>query len=552
MKAHEIVQRVEQCKKSRSNIEQIWDVVERFIMPLRIGGMYQTAENETSLELFRDDVYDSTGIHAAQKMAAAMHGTITNPLVKWFKYIFQDPEMRKDPEGAAWLDDCTERVWGELYRSNFDQEISSAYQDLVGLGNAIMVCETVKEDPQDWRGFAFTAVPLREAFFERDFQGNVYRFFRWFRWTASELKSKFPVEGDLPAEVVKKLEAAEPDQRFDVIYAIYVREDKYANRSTYPLAPLERYIGCQYVFKDGALVLGKEDGFYEMPAYHCPWEKTSGSIWGHGPGMVMAPTVQYINSWMEMEDLALRKMVDPSSLVQDRGIIGDLDLKPGGYTVVRDIERSIKAYQAEGRIDLSEQKLVDLRSQVREGFHNDELQLKDSPQMSATEAQIRYDLMNRVLGPTMSRIQGNQLDPSLDRVFKSMLRNGQFKPVPASVKAKKAQYKVDYSGPLVRAQKSDEVAAIERYIGQIGAMAKVWPAILNVPDPVEVARELAVRMGVPANINRSKEIVERLIASQQKVAAQQAQAALVQQGGDAMKAQGEGQAAMQTPEQAAA
>jgi hypothetical protein len=550
----EICERVDFCKMSRSNVEAIWNVVERYIMPLRIGDMYSKTTSETQLELFRDDVYDSTGILAAQKMAASMHGSITNPLVQWATYKFRLKELLDDPECAAWLQRCTEIVFDELYQANFDPEISAAYQDLVGPGNAIMTAEAVKEDPNDWRGLAFCCVPLKEAFFERDYQGNVYRFYRLLNWSATEIKSKWPEPDQLPAEVVKAVEAAKPDDRFEIVYAIYTREKKYQNRGKYPLGPLERPIGCQYVFKASRLTIDKEDGYYEMPAYHCPWEKTSGSIWGHGPGMVMAPTVQYINSWMEMEDLALRKMIEPSSLVQERGLMSDLDLAPGGMTVVRDIERSIKPFQADGRIDLSEQKVQDLRMMVREAFHNDELQLKESPQMSATEAQIRYELMNRVLGPTLARIQTNILDPLMDRVFKILLRNGRFPPVPAMVKDKQAQLKVDYSGPLMRSQRSDEVAAIERFVGQVGGMAKVFPAALNVLDPVKVVRELAKRMGVPMSMLRSETEVARMVEAQQKAQAMQARSQLQQQSGEAMTAQATGQRDMQQldGEQAAA
>jgi hypothetical protein len=127
-----ICERVDQLKMSRSTVESIWNVVERFVMPLRIGNMYETNETENSQDLFRDDVYDSTGILASQKMSASMHGSITNPLVQWAKFKFRDALVQADPDSAAWLQQCTEIVFDELYRANFDPEISSVYQDLVG------------------------------------------------------------------------------------------------------------------------------------------------------------------------------------------------------------------------------------------------------------------------------------------------------------------------------------------------------------------------------------------------------------------------------------
>jgi hypothetical protein len=189
--------------------------------------------------------------------------------------------------------------------------------------------------------------------------------------------------------------------------------------------------------------------------------------------------------------------------------------------------------------------LKELRDAIREGFHNDELQLKESPQMSATEAQIRYELMNRVLGPTAGRIQ-NFLSQILDRTFKTLLRNKQFGHHPRSrCSQAKAQYKLVYSGALVRAQQSDEVAAIERWLGQVGAAAKVFPQVMNVVDILAWARGLADKLGVPPKMLRTDKEVQALVEQQQQVAAAQARLALQQQKGAADKAQGEGAQAMQ-------
>jgi hypothetical protein len=184
--------------------------------------------------------------------------------------------------------------------------------------------------------------------------------------------------------------------------------------------PKSRPYGAKYILTETSEMLGEETGYYRMPAYLTRFEKTSGSMWGFGPGVIMAPTAKYINKWMEIEQQAVLKQVDPSSLVTERGLMSDLDLKPGGMTVVRDLDKSIKPYQTEGRIDFSKMELKELREMVRAAFKVDELQLKESPQMSATEAQIRYELMNRVLGPTLARLQTDMLDPLLMRMFQTL------------------------------------------------------------------------------------------------------------------------------------
>jgi hypothetical protein len=121
--------------------------------------------------------------------------------------------------------------------------------------------------------------------------------------------------------------------------------------------------------------------------------------------------------------------------------------------------------------------------------------------------------------------------------------------VPDIVREKNAQYKVLYTGALMRAQQSDEVAAIERWLGQVGAAAKVFPQVMNVVDIIQWARDLATRLNVPAKLLRSVKEVEDMVRQQQQVAAKQAQLALAAQKGAADKAQGEGAQAQQEAQQ---
>jgi hypothetical protein len=546
MEPVEIVRRQEALKTARSTIEVIWNDVEKYVMPLRIGNMYAKDIAETAVRLIRDDVYDSTAIFAAQRMSNAMHGSITNPNTKWRSRTFRPPnkKLNEEPIAKDWLEGADEREWEELYDSNFDPEISSAYQDLVGPGNCFMSVVAENDSPTDWAGFNFTAIPVKESFFERDHRGDLYRYYRLLNWRATEVKSRWP-DIKLPALVEKALaEGGNPDERFEIVYAVYARAGKKMPAGVKVLSPAERPVGEKYILKATKEMVGPEGGFYEMPVFHCPWEKTSGSAWGHGPGMIMSPTAKYINFWLELEDMAVRKMIDPALLVTERGVISDLQLGPGGVTVVRDLN-AIKVLQSEGRIDFSKMSLKEMRDSIKEAFHNDELQLRDSPQMSATEAQIRYELMNRVLGPTMGRIQNSLLSKILDRTFKTLLRNDQLGEVPDVVRKTKAQYKVVYTGALMRAQQSDEVAAIERWIGQVGAAAKVFPQVMNVVDILQWARDLALRLNVPGKMLRSVAEVEQMVQEQQKTAAAQAKMALMQQKGMADKAQGEGAQAQQ-------
>jgi hypothetical protein len=162
-------------------------------------------------------------------------------------------------------------------------------------------------------------------------------------------------------------------------------------------------------------------------------------------------------------------------------------------------------------------KIADLQMMVKRIYHVDQLELKESPAMSATEVMVRYELMNRLLGPTMGRLQNDLLDPLVTNTFKMLYRAGQFPQAPDKVLDSGGVMNVEYSGPLSRAQKSDEVASVERWLGDIANFSQLFPELRHVPDPKEVAIYLSDGLSVPSKLMRSNAKINSLIKEDEKI-----------------------------------
>jgi len=69
--------------------------------------------------------------------------------------------------------------------------------------------------------------------------------------------------------------------------------------------------------------------------------------------------------------------------------------------------------------------IAEMQQQIRSRFYTDELQLKDSPQMTAMESQIRYELMQRILGAPLNHLCVAQYSgvTSLSATASSCFRN---------------------------------------------------------------------------------------------------------------------------------
>jgi hypothetical protein len=249
-----------------------------------------------------------------------------------------------------------------------------------------------------------------------------------------------------------------------------------------------------------------------MPAYIVRWRKTVGSQWGYGPGHIAISSVMTLNELVKLVLESAEKVVDPATLSTERGVLSDLDLRPGGNTVVKDVDKSMKPYESGARFDVSALQVDDLRNIVRRIFHVDQLELKESPAMSATEVMVRYELMNRLLGPTMGRLQHDLIDNVVTNTFRMMFRARQLPEMPAVVKESDGMMSVQYKGPLSRAQKSDDVAAAERWLANVGELANIFPEMRHIPDPLKVAKYLAEQLNVPADLSRTEADVNKRIA----------------------------------------
>ena len=146
--------------------------------------------------------------------------------------------------------------------------------------------------------------------------------------------------------------------------------------------------------------------------------------------------------------------------------------------------------------------------------------------MTATEVQVRYELMQRLLGPTLGRLQSEFLNPIVERAFYSMLRGNALPPMPEVLQQIGGDLDIEYVGPLARSQKMDEVTSIQRAIDGIMQLAQVNPEVLDIVDVDKAGRTISDRLGAPADMLRGAEQVGELRQSRQQQ--QQAQAEMEQ------------------------
>jgi len=533
----EIRRRYQSLASHRQVVQQMWDSIERYIAPYR-GRFFRDERTEDSIEWQRPFVYDGTAIMGSQALASHLHSSLTSGSVRWFELRFRNEQLMQDNDAVEWLDSCTDQIYKTLNDSNFNIEIAETYQDLVDYGSSIIM-EEVKNEV-DYDGINFKSVPLKECYFEEDADNNVLNFYRRFDFTPLQLVDKF---GDNVPQYIKEMAqdgSTQQNEKQVIIFCIYRRKNNPDVDLTKPIAPMARPWGFKYIMEKDAESVGNEGGYYEMPAFVPRWRTTSDSMWGNSPGMMALADTMTLNKLIELMIAAAEKVIDPPIMATERGLVSDLDLNPGGYTVVKSMDE-VAPFESRARFDINYSEIERYRQNIRSYFLLDQLMLPpmEGTPATATEINARVAQLERLIGPTLGRLQTDLLDPVINRTFNILYRAKQLPEMPPSVAEMASDLDVEYLGPLARTLQHHQIDAFDRWVMQIQLIAQVNPEVLDVPDWDTAVREVGYLQGVPAKFMRSKSEIEERRSERQAMAEEQHAAEVQEKTAKADKAESE-------------
>ncbi len=262
----------------------------------------------------------------------------------------------------------------------------------------------------------------------------------------------------------------------------------------------------------------RESGYHEFPCVVPRWMRLPNSSYGVGPAFDALPDMRMLNELKAMQLAAADISIAGMWIAEDDGVLNPRTVKVGPRKViVANSVESMKELKTGSNFELSEYMVNQLIGAIRKIFMADQLQPQDGPAMTATEVHVRVELIRQLLGPIYGRLQAEYLRPLVTRCFGIAYRAGVLGPAPESLADR--DYTVRYVSPMARAQRLEEVTAIERLMLNLGAIAQATQDTsvfdqVNIPEAVRVTAE---GLGVPAKVMRSDE--EMLEVQQAKQAA---------------------------------
>jgi len=528
-----IKKRVDALTSDRGTWEVNWQEILDYVMPRKADVVTLRTKGEKRTEV----LFDSTAITANNLLAASLQGTLTSPSLPWFSIKLRDEEINENRDVQLWLEDTARRMYDTFNETNFNTEVHEMYLDLCSIGTGALFVEEGNKG-YDIDGIHFNCLHIAEYYIQENINGKVDTLYRKYKLTARQAVQEFGEKN--VGEKILTAAKEKPDQKFNFIHAVEPTEDY--KRATGKSSTKLPYHSCHVCEEDKMVV--RTGGYNEFPYLVPRWSKATGEIFGRSPSYNALPDIKTLNKAVEIGLKAWAKAIDPPLLVQDDGVIGRVRTTPAGITVVRN-DGAIKPLQIGSNWQITDLKENQLRTAIRQAFYSDQLQLQEGPQMTATEVQVRYELMQRLLGPTLGRFQSEFLNPLIERVFGIMYRAGALLPEPSVVRGSKID--VEYVGPLARSQRMEEAVAIERLYQLAMNIAQVDPAIMDNINHDEAVRLRGKLLGVPKTVLRGKDQVDEMrnARAEQQQMAQMAQQQQAQ--AQAMKTQAEASKTMSDP-----
>ena len=529
-----IRKRLDKLEADRGTWESHWQEILDYVMPRKAEITFLRSRGEKRTEV----LFDSTAITANNLLAASLQGTLTSPSLPWFSLKLRDDDANKVRDIQIWLEDTARRMYAVFNESNFNTEVHEMYLDLCSVGTSAIFVEEANEGFLQG-GLHFNTLHIAEYFIQENSTGRVDTLYRKYKMTARQAVQEFG-EDNVGTKIKEALKA-KPDTQFNFIHAVEPTADY--ERATGKAKTKLPFHSCHVCFEDKMVV--RTGGYNEFPYLVPRWSKATGEIFGRSPSYNALPDIKTLNKAVEIGLKAWAKAIDPPLLVTDDGVIGRVRMTPAGITVVRS-DTAIKPLQIGSNWQITDLKENQLRTAIRQAYYSDQLQLQEGPQMTATEVQVRYELMQRLLGPTLGRFQTEFLNPLIERVFGIMMRSDALMPRPEAMSGMNMD--IEYVGPLARSQRMEEAIAVERLYQLAMQVVQVDPTVMDVINHEQAIRMRATLLGVPKTVLRGEDEVAE-IREQRAAAQQQAQEqAMAQQPADTALSQGKAMTEMSKPE----
>ncbi|MDB5433546.1 MAG: phage head-tail adapter protein [Caulobacter sp.] len=518
-RADAILRRQSRLEGERANWESHWAEAAERVLPRQRD--FQGAKR-TGGEKQSERVFDSTAPLALEKFAAAMESMLTPRNQRWHELDVQQVDSENLPQAVKeYLYSVTSILFRLRYApsANFASQAQENYIGLGAFGTAGLFV-----DEMLGIGLRYRAISLAELFIAENHQGVIDTVHRRFELTARQARQKW---GDGLPDPIAKAAEREPDRKFEFVHAVQPNEEvMYGRRDWRGMK-----FGSCYIAVEGRKIVA-EGGFRSFPYAVSRYVTAPREVYGRSPAMQVLADIKTVN---EQQKTLLRTgqlVASPPLLLSDDASLTPFKMRPEalnyGALDANGMEL-VKPLQIGANLPITREMVQDSREVINDAFLINlfRILVEKGPAITATEAMQLAQEKGELLAPTMGRQQSEFLGPLIQRELDIASMAGLLPKMPPEMREMSGEVSVEYTSPLMRAQRAGEGAAILTTISQVGPLAAIDASIMRVFKGAETVRRLADINGMPPDLLHSPDELAAMdeAEAQQKQVEQMLQAA---------------------------
>lgn len=511
----------------RGTLESKWEEVAQRVIP-RYSQTFSPYNSREEGAKKTEEMYDGTAPLSLARFTDVMSYLLTPADQTWHRLGAAEPELQKDREVQLYFESLTRLLFDHRYRikTGFARQSQECYRQIGAFGTACLIPEWSDTDDED-EGLRYIPSPLGETYIRRNPEGLVNGFYRCFQLNAWQAAQKKSWEGKLPEKITKALENR-PEEKFWFLHAVEPRLNVDRERADYKGRPWK---SC-YIAVEGKTFL-QEDGYRVFPMAVADFAATPPrESYAEGPCVEMLPIIKMINHLSRIMIRQGQKAVDPTYIAHgEEGAMGAFSLRAGavnfGY-VNAEGKAMVQALQT-GNFQVAIEIFSRWAAMIERSLFADLFQIifGQRPQMTATEVTELNHEKSLVLAPVGDAIQGIFLGTIIGREIDLLHSRGRLPPMPPALIEAGGRYQILYQSPITRLQKASEVAAAERQVQAVAALATTTqkPELLDIFDFDTMDRESSLIRGMPPRWLLAEDAVLEIRAGRDQAAQQQAMVA---------------------------
>jgi hypothetical protein len=503
-----------------------WRKITEVIRPSR--GIYLDGGGDNAETSRRPtSMINSTPHVASRTLQAGMISGASSPSYEWFKFFLDDPELMKWGPARIALEQREKICNQYLARSNFYQQLQTAYGDAADFGTGAGIIDL---HPRD----IFTAKVFApgEYFIDVDETGDIDTLYRDTPRTVLQIVGKWGLE-KVTQKVKDAYSKGDYNTPFHVMEVIEPNQDLTEGREDWRGKPWVKFVFLKDNKDEGEANYLEISGYDEWPGFNLRWDIASGNTWGQGPGLIALGDAAALQTLEFRDAQAVEKAGKPPMGAPVHLRNKPISHAPGGVTYydpfTANNAKVEPLYQIQaGILQAYDNKIARTEFRINEVYYKDlflMLASSDRREITAREVEEKHQEKLWALGPVLQRTHRDALSNSIIRIYRVIEAAGLFPPAPQELQGRLIGIK--YTSALAFAQRAAGAASLERFFGFTGNIIAAYPQVKHKINMNKGMDHYADAIGVPAEIMLSDDEANKSAQAEAQAAQGPAQATAV-------------------------